>query len=297
MNDVNKNVEIESMVVLVTPELASKWLEKNIDNRNLRKNTINQYVNDMKNGKWSLVGDSITFDKDGILTNGQHRLYAIVQSNTSQYFNVMRGISHNMNMDRPAMRSVADNIRMFTDLPDLFSNKYLISMCRYILDILNIENRGVSVIYDFMETYKKEIIDFHMSIGIGNRNHKKCRNAPILSAIFLAYLNGVDKNILSKMIKTVANGEYVYEGYEINRFLPAVKLDKAIENIYFKSQQARYDAFLRTMFAVHSIENNKFLKLKNRPVDEIVYDITYEGKTLSNCHEVRMMNESYKINF
>ena len=32
------------------------------------------------------------------------------------------------------------------------------------------------------------------------------------------------------MIKTVANGEYVYEGYEINRFLPAVKLDKAIEN-------------------------------------------------------------------
>ena len=44
MNDVKNNVEIESMVVLVTPELASKWLEKNIDNRNLRKNTINQYV-------------------------------------------------------------------------------------------------------------------------------------------------------------------------------------------------------------------------------------------------------------
>lgn len=59
----------------------------------------------------------------------------------------------------------------------------------------------------------------------------------------------------------------------------------------------KYDAFLRTMFAVHSIENNKFLKLKNRPVDEIVYDITYEGKTLSSCHEIRMMNESYKINF
>ena len=90
MNDVKNNMEIESMVVLVTPELASKWLEKNIDNRNLRKNTINQYVNDMKNGKWSLVGDSITFDKDGILTNGQHRLYAVVQSNTAQYFNVMR---------------------------------------------------------------------------------------------------------------------------------------------------------------------------------------------------------------
>lgn len=295
MNTENINNEIESMVVLVTPELASKWLDKNISNRNLRQRTINQYVDDMKNGKWSLVGDSITFDKNGILTNGQHRLYAIIKSNTSQYFNVMRGIEHNMNMDRPAMRSVSDNIRLFTDLPDLFSNQYVISMCRYILDILNVDARGVSSIYDFMNEYKKGLIDYFTIVGIGQRKNNKYRNAPILSAFFLAYLNGVNTDILIKTRKTFVSGEYAYDGYDLNRFLPAVKLDKAIQNIYFKSQQARYDAFLRTMFAISSIEKGKYLKVNNRAIDEIVYDFTYKDKTLSKCHEIRMVNNTYKV--
>ena len=53
MNDVRRNTEIDTMVVLVTPELANRWLEKNTNNRKLKKHVVETYVNDMKNGKWS----------------------------------------------------------------------------------------------------------------------------------------------------------------------------------------------------------------------------------------------------
>ena len=70
----------------------------------------------MKCGRWTLNNDAITFDKSGVLTNGQHRLTAIIKSETSQEMAVMYGVEHNINMDRPAMRSVGDNLSIFSEI-------------------------------------------------------------------------------------------------------------------------------------------------------------------------------------
>jgi hypothetical protein len=69
---------------LITPEKAEAMLKLNIENnRPLSMSTINQYVIDMMAGKWVATGDSIKFDKNGNLNDGQHRLHAIVKSGVS----------------------------------------------------------------------------------------------------------------------------------------------------------------------------------------------------------------------
>ncbi len=70
-------------VATITPEMAQGWLENhNGKNRKLRqKSTWQRYINDMVNGDWLLTGESIIFDEDGTLVNGQHRLHACVAAN------------------------------------------------------------------------------------------------------------------------------------------------------------------------------------------------------------------------
>lgn len=290
MNDVRRNTEIDTMVVLVTPELANRWLEKNTNNRKLKKHVVETYVNDMKNGKWSLTGDSITFDEEGVLTNGQHRLTAVVKSGTSQYFNVMKGIAHNINTDRGASRSVGDNLRIFTDLPEICTQDYVIAMANFILERLNMTSKSANAVYDFMKQYEKEIVSYFDEIGIGKKAGNKYRNASILSAWFLAYINGVDADLLLKARKTFLSGEYVYDGYSVDRFLPIVKFEKNVKDMHFKTHSERYSAFLRAMFALNCIDTGKYLKVKNREVDEITYDIEYKGNKLSEKHEIYLLN-------
>lgn len=64
----------------VTPELAAKWLKSNFDNRPLTKSTVDSYARDMATGNWRLVHQPIAFDCRGNLTDGQHRLNAVVKS-------------------------------------------------------------------------------------------------------------------------------------------------------------------------------------------------------------------------
>lgn len=79
-------------IEIITPEIASKYLEKNTNNyRNVRQDRVNAYAVDMKNGNWKNNGEAIVFGTDGILKNGQHRLMACVKSNTPFETLVIRG--------------------------------------------------------------------------------------------------------------------------------------------------------------------------------------------------------------
>ena len=70
--------------ILITPTMAKELLEKNISNRSVKARIVAKYSNDMLNGNWiEDTGELITISKLGVLLNGQHRLLAIIKSNTS----------------------------------------------------------------------------------------------------------------------------------------------------------------------------------------------------------------------
>lgn len=84
--------KIHSAVMLITPKQAAAWLEGHTHNRALSHSKAMGYARDMKDGKWDLNGEAIIFDWDGVLQDGQHRLWACIESDTPFYSVVTRGI-------------------------------------------------------------------------------------------------------------------------------------------------------------------------------------------------------------
>jgi len=65
----------------ITPQIAAEWLTLNKYNRPLSKVHVKRLENEIINGRWQEdSNDCITFDTDGFLVNGQHRLTAILNS-------------------------------------------------------------------------------------------------------------------------------------------------------------------------------------------------------------------------
>jgi len=82
-----------SIVMKITPEIASEMLVHNTGNRKLRPTVVAQYATDMREGRWHHEADSpIVFDWNGRLINGQHRLQACIKAETPFIARVNRGV-------------------------------------------------------------------------------------------------------------------------------------------------------------------------------------------------------------
>lgn len=79
-------------IEVVTPETAKKWLDRNRRNRKVNSRRIAFYLDQMKRGTWQFVGDSIRFDTNGDLADGQHRLLALIEYGRSLEMVVVRGL-------------------------------------------------------------------------------------------------------------------------------------------------------------------------------------------------------------
>lgn len=66
---------------IITPEIAQEILNTNVKNRKLNKARVSVYARIMQKGRWGYIADGflLSFDKNGNLTNGQHRLNAIIE--------------------------------------------------------------------------------------------------------------------------------------------------------------------------------------------------------------------------
>lgn len=64
----------------ITPEIAAKWLQENTNNRPISERAVQRYASDMKAGRWGVSESVIAFDTKGRLINGQHRLWAVMES-------------------------------------------------------------------------------------------------------------------------------------------------------------------------------------------------------------------------
>ena len=73
-----------SVVLDVTPELAATWLsECNTHNRKLVDAHVDRLARDMKAGRWRLTHQGIAFSTNRVLLDGQHRLWAVILSETT----------------------------------------------------------------------------------------------------------------------------------------------------------------------------------------------------------------------
>ena len=81
-------------VETITPEIAAEMLKHNppTNQKRLSKTYVNSYASTMRRGEWKLNGQSIDFDYNGNLLNGQHRLHACIAAGIPFQAVVVRGL-------------------------------------------------------------------------------------------------------------------------------------------------------------------------------------------------------------
>lgn len=101
-------------IVTITPKKAAEYLENLLaDQRNVREGWVKSLAEDMRAGRFRLSCDCIVL-VNGKLANGQHRLWAVVESNTPQPFILMRTDDEELYkvLDCGKSRSVADVVHV-----------------------------------------------------------------------------------------------------------------------------------------------------------------------------------------
>lgn len=87
-----KENNITVSMVCITPEIAKYYLSYNTKNRKQSEKSIKFLVEQMEKGLFLENGESIVFDKNMKLTDGQHRLLAIIKSGKSYNIPVVKGV-------------------------------------------------------------------------------------------------------------------------------------------------------------------------------------------------------------
>ncbi len=94
----------------ITPRKAALWLEQNNKNRPKRLVYVGRLAEAITNDEWRVNGETIKFNCNGDLIDGQHRLHAIVQAQKSIQTYVARGVEEGSfdTIDQGAPRKLGD---------------------------------------------------------------------------------------------------------------------------------------------------------------------------------------------
>lgn len=95
---------------MVGPGEAGQFLARNTRNRNKKKASVLQMVDDLTNGDWKFNGSTICIGSDGVLQDGQNRCEAIIAAGVVVPVIVVRGLDPiaQDDMDTGAKRTFGD---------------------------------------------------------------------------------------------------------------------------------------------------------------------------------------------
>jgi len=180
---------------LYTPEICQELLDATTMYDTTPNNKLSEYVNDMKNGNWEIVGDSICFDTNGQIVSGVARLHAIIESGVNLVLPTTRNLSPRTinTSDMNAMRTFANSLKI--KYPEIKNLKHLVALVRALMDYdegyYNGNRRGVRnpavllAYYDSLDN--KEEIDFIVSLATSKyRNSSKSIKPKLF--LFLYYI-------------------------------------------------------------------------------------------------------------
>lgn len=140
-------------------ESAKQALARNSPNRKIAKSRVQLLADAMERGDFTFTGESVIFDRDDQLLNGQHRLSAVVKSGSSIWTVVVRGVDPDafLHMDRGFRRLVGDDLRRlgFADYNSLAAATKLV--LAYEANALN--NNVARTLVANIDAQRREVLD------------------------------------------------------------------------------------------------------------------------------------------
>lgn len=197
---------MHSQVMKVTPALAKTFLDdNNTFNRNVSRHTVLKYAEDMASGNWHLNHQGIGFDDNGTLVDGQHRLWAIVESGKTVEIMVTWG-ANRVGIDELRARSPADVVK-FGELSDWLDGKSI--ACAKGMWVLNVFISGgktyvksTSALVSFAEKNKDAIV---FSESLFGTNSKGISSAMCRAVVAFAYYH-YSEQCLTEFVETLYSG-------------------------------------------------------------------------------------------
>jgi len=247
--------------VIITPEIASKFLDYNISNRPMSQRTVDRYIEEMKNGDWEYNGESIKISKDGNVIDGQHRLKAIVLSGITIETELVDNLDPKVSskIDVGKKRSLSDTIHIAgykyhvetaaitRHLWFWFNYGYEYG-CRQHSHISNLKG------LEFYEKYKRRI-DKALEFCVPYKNKHKILPAP-LSTLTFTYLilSTIDTREAQEFIDKLIERHYCYTRSPI---LALHALLKGPDRLIFRGSVNSCYYILDAIFTAWNLFRNK----------------------------------------
>ena len=192
-------------IITVTPEMAQEWLKHNPNNRNIRYATVKSYALQMIAGDWDITGQAISFDTEGKLIDGQHRLSAVILAKKPVKMLVATGLRRTFNYDNGRQRQATDAIYMATGKRFTRSAISAASLAIRITEQRAKKDR-ISVDEQYRWLMKHE--DSIKKLGITSTNNKMVATAPIILAMITAYESGISAEQIIGWREVIGTGIY-----------------------------------------------------------------------------------------
>lgn len=269
--------------ILVTPQVASELLATQVKNRPISHQTVKRYADDMKNGNWKQCGDTICVDKDGHLTDGQHRLSAVIESGITIRVLLVRGVEHSIYKDTGSKRTMVGNIKIASDdICEKAKNVSCIAIAKFLSALTNDRRKtDISSTENFLKQYEKDFSAYVDDLGFSGKSKGNIyMRITTLSAFFMAYVSGADIEILNACKEILTKGYSDAEISDPMRFRPI----RQYQNVYATSGRLKnfeLDMIRKCCVAIRRVETNESVNGKNLS-GKSEYDLEFNNKNIKD---------------
>jgi len=194
-----------STVMDITPDVAAKWLEGNVRNRKIDQRHVDRLAEEIKAGHWKTTHQGIAFDTAGVLQDGQHRLWAVLQADRPVRMMVSVNVPpENIDaLDGGKGRTVADRM----SLSDTFGKHGIthqeIATLRAVLKGLKLAHRvSFSKLSELMASHR-EAVKFAMRLLSG---HHRGIGVSYVRAVIARAWYSADREKLESFCRMLTTG-------------------------------------------------------------------------------------------
>lgn len=205
-------------LVLVTPEIASRWLEQNPHNRKKSAKHVAYLVREIKEGRYRQNGETIKRSATGNLLDGQHRLEAIKTSGVSLELFVVEGLDDSVfsTIDTGRMARTTAQVMALAGVTNASSTA---AVCRAMMDTMacmagNTTTRKMSPdeLRQFLED-KREILEPLIHEFVRANGPARTTTASVVGAMGAVVINRPGSlGAVLELLQAVHRGSNLVEG-------------------------------------------------------------------------------------
>lgn len=261
---------IKSEIVLVTPELATKYLSFNDGNRKVRQAWVSYLENVIKSGEWKATHQGIAFSEAGSLLDGQHRLMAIVQAGIPVNLLVTYGLPDES-------FSVIDSGIKRTDVDLTRLPKRTVEIIKFFMDLVSFEGFFTTRSSKTRKATPAQIHAYEKVLGVfcdlvEKRVPSRARifsTAPVVSAAIYSMMIGESIDYVIETYRQLVHGD-TQDMYPISRSAVRQVLTGKIS--ITGGSETRLDNFVRFV-GVFKESNKNNLKLIARDRESVIREV------------------------